>query len=115
MGCSRSAAGPFSEIKMRFIRPPAWLAFTFAAFAAAASAQSDKAPGTGTYRSALEGYKRYADEPLVPWREANDTVGRIGGWQAYAREAQGAATPAAPASSPATAAPAQHHGSHKSP
>jgi hypothetical protein len=25
----------------------------------------------------------------MPWREANDLVGRIGGWQAYAREGQG--------------------------
>ena len=25
----------------------------------------------------------------VPWSQANATVGRIGGWQAYAREAQG--------------------------
>lgn len=87
----------------------------FAAFAAAAPAQSDKASGVSAYRSASEGYKRYSDEPMVPWREANDTVGRIGGWQAYAREAQGAVRPEAGASSPATAAPAHHHGGHKSP
>ena len=45
-----------------------------------------------------------ADKP-VPWRDANDTVSRIGGWRAYAREAQ------APA--PATSAPV--HGGHKTP
>jgi hypothetical protein len=54
------------------------------------------------YRSALEGYRPFADEEPVPWKQANDTVGRIGGWRAYAKEAQG--TPAAaPASSPASA------------
>ena len=49
------------------------------------------------YRSALEGYQPYSDEPIQSWRESNDTVGKIGGWRVYAREAQGA--PAAPAAS----------------
>lgn len=32
------------------------------------------------FRSALEGYRPYrADEPLRPWREINDEVGRVGG------------------------------------
>lgn len=39
--------------------------------------------------SAFEGYKRFDDQPVGSWRDANDTVGRLGGWQAYAREAQG--------------------------
>lgn len=37
--------------------------------------------------SALLRYRRHDDHPLLPWKEANDTVGRIGGWRAYAREA----------------------------
>lgn len=41
-----------------------------------------------TYRSAFEGYRRYSDEPVGSWRQANDTVRQIGGWQAYARESQ---------------------------
>lgn len=45
-----------------------------------------------------------ADKP-VPWRDANDTVGRIGGWRAYAREAQ--------APEPAASVPA--HAGHKTP
>ncbi len=41
------------------------------------------------YRSALVGYKKLAAEsPPVAWRQANDAVGRVGGWRAYAREAQ---------------------------
>ena len=32
------------------------------------------------YRSALNGYRPYrTDEPLRPWRDANDEVGRLGG------------------------------------
>jgi len=46
-------------------------------------------PGAGLYRSAFSGYRRYGDEPLVPWKQANDVVGRIGGWKAYAQEAAG--------------------------
>jgi len=52
------------------------------------------------YRSAFAGYRRLgAESPSLAWREANNTVERIGGWRAYAREAQ-APAPAAPASSP---------------
>lgn len=94
---------------MKYLRPPAWLALASALLAAPASAQPDKASAASTYRSAFESYKRFGDEPLLPWPQANDTVGRIGGWKAYAREAQGAA------SSPATAKPAHPHSHHKSP
>lgn len=62
----------------------------------AASARPTSAPvsataasgGTG-FQSAFEGYRRFDDQPVGSWREANDLVGRIGGWQAYAREGQG--------------------------
>ena len=37
--------------------------------------------------SAFTGYQAYSEQAVVSWREANDTVGRIGGWRAYAREA----------------------------
>ncbi len=59
------------------------------------------------HRSAFTGYKKLAAEsPPVAWREANDAVERIGGWRAYAREANAAASaPASPASAPATASP----------
>ncbi len=40
------------------------------------------------HQSAFTGYRRFGDEKPIPWREANDTVTRIGGWRFYAREAQ---------------------------
>ena len=54
------------------------------------------------HRSALSSYRRTGgeDPPATAWREANDTVGRIGGWRAYAREAQAGASTAPSASSP---------------
>ena len=48
------------------------------------------------YKSSLANYRVFPDEKLTSWKEANDNVGRIGGWRAYAKEAQepaGASTP----------------------
>lgn len=75
----------------------------FAALAAVgAGAQTAGAPlAPAGYQSAFEGYQAYGDEKLQPWKESNDTVGKIGGWRAYAREAQGAQP--APAKDPAGA------------
>ena len=70
-----------------------------------------------SYQSAVEDYRRYGDEPLTPWAEANDTVATIGGWQAYAREAQAEPGPS-PAvvgessAPPPDAAPTGGHGGH---
>lgn len=77
----------------------------------AAPAHTASSPATATktpappsaYRSAFEGYRRFDDTKVAPWRESNDLVGRIGGWQAYARESAGGE--AAPA-----ADPSQHGG-----
>lgn len=65
-----------------------------------------------TYESTLKRLRRPTDTQPVPWREANDTVLRIGGWRAYAREAQ--AVPAAPAAPPAppAAVPSPAHAGH---
>jgi hypothetical protein len=74
------------------------------------------------HRSAIANYRRHAEQPVGSWREANDTVTRIGGWRAYAREANPPDTPAAgpepkaaAASAPAAAkpAPAGHAGHGK--
>jgi len=50
--------------------------------------------------SAFASYRRLGETAVAPWKPANDDVGRIGGWRAYAREAAGpapaAAAPAAP-------------------
>lgn len=56
---------------------------------ASAAASATAASGGAAYRSAFEGYRRFDDQPVGSWRSANDVVGRIGGWQAYAREGQG--------------------------
>jgi hypothetical protein len=74
-----------------------------------------------TYASPLSGYRRLGDDKRVSWKDANETVNRIGGWRAYAREAQREAQqPDAAGSAPAAgavpapaagAAPA--HGGHK--
>lgn len=71
-----------------------------------------------TYQSPLANYRRLGEDTRVPWREANETVNRIGGWRAYAREAQqpeakGGASGESVAPAPApSVTPA--HGGHKS-
>lgn len=72
---------------------------TAAAAKASASAPSDAAQDTRSYRSAFDGYRPYKEQAVGSWREANDLVGRIGGWQAYARESAGG-PPADAASAP---------------
>lgn len=52
------------------------------------------------YESPLVRYRAFSDQEVAPWRETNDTAGSIGGWRAYAREAQ---APGEPAPSPGTA------------
>ena len=67
--------------------PPTTNAPKPAASSATAMAASSASPMA--YRSAFEGYKGLTEQPVQSWRESNDTVGRIGGWQSYAREGQG--------------------------
>jgi hypothetical protein len=68
-------------------------------------------PAQLSYTSPLNGYQAYTDQPVQSWQEANDTVGRIGGWRTYAREAR----TAAPAKETAPSSPARegHHGGSK--
>ena len=90
------------------------LAAVLAASLAASTAQAQPAVKTAkpdpldpnanvpalNYESSLSRYRLMGDEKPVSWRDANDTVTRIGGWRAYAREAQQTdAAPAAPAAS----------------
>lgn len=51
------------------------------------------------HESAFRHYRRAGDDTRVDWKQANETVARIGGWRAYARAA------AAPASAASAAAP----------
>jgi len=46
------------------------------------------------YRSAFEGYRPNAEVQVGAWKDANDQVGRIGGWRAYAKEASQSAASA---------------------
>lgn len=57
------------------------------------------------FNSTFTGYRAYTEQAVGSWREANDEVGRIGGWRAYAREA-------APAEGAAGVAKSghEHHG-----
>lgn len=40
------------------------------------------------YSSVFDQYRGYDEIQVGSWRESNDTVGRIGGWRYYAREAE---------------------------
>ena len=51
-------------------------------------AATETTPPALDYRSAFARYRPYADQGVSSWREANDGVGRIGGWRVYAREAR---------------------------
>ena len=76
------------------------------------------------YRSVFTDYKMMTDEPIANWREINDSVGRIGGWRAYLKEAQAnpqsvpkaspgsipESTPSSPSKQPAS--PAHSHHNH---
>ena len=57
------------------------------------------------FRSAFKGYKPYTEEKTVDWKQANDNVGKIGGWREYAREASRPDTAAGPTVIPAKTDP----------
>lgn len=40
------------------------------------------------YFSVFTRYRSFREQPLSSWKETNDTVGKIGGWRFYARDAQ---------------------------
>lgn len=59
------------------------------------------------YLSPFRDYKPLGEDKAIPWKAANDEVGRIGGWRAYAKEAQAAAASVNPAAPVAPATPAK--------
>lgn len=70
-----------------------------------------------TYRSVLGAYRPAGDVRVGSWKDANETVARIGGWRVYAREARQPDSPsdANPGSAPANPAAGPdagdgHHG-----
>jgi hypothetical protein len=40
------------------------------------------------YFSVFTRYQSFREQPLRSWKETNDTVGKIGGWRFYTRDAQ---------------------------
>jgi hypothetical protein len=55
------------------------------------AAEEEVKPGLPShlgYRSPLADYRKFVEQPVESWREANEQVGRVGGWRAYASEAQ---------------------------
>lgn len=79
-----------------------------AALTAALNAEASAQPAS--YRSAFENYRRFEATEIASWREANEEVARIGGWKAYAKEAQSGANQSAEgAVTPATDPHAGHH------
>lgn len=69
-----------------------------------------------TYRSALDGYQPFKDEQVANWSKANQTVGEIGGWRAYAKEASQtegkSQAPAQPQSGQAPSGASNPHAPH---
>ena len=63
-----------------------WLALLAAPLTG--TAQTQAAPVPLAYKSAFEGYQHFTDDKTANWKEANDNVARIGGWRAYAKQAQ---------------------------
>jgi hypothetical protein len=91
------------------------LACATAAAGAQTPAPRERAPAPPpAYRSAFEGYRPYVEEPLAPWREVNDTVGRVGGHVGVLRADESSAPPppATPGAAPAPAAKEQSHDAH---
>ena len=68
------------------------------------------------YQSPLKTYQGFSAQPLQDWREANELVGRIGGWRTYAQEPYAEEVSAPQPTEPAIEPPAkpmeQQHGHH---
>ena len=100
--------------------PPAGalLPWALALLAGAASAQApaDTAPPQSSlptklqYSSAIGAYQAYGDQQVQSWREANDRVGQIGGWRAYAKEITTGKPASVKGAAPSSNPHAGHHG-----
>jgi hypothetical protein len=90
----------------RWLLPAACALTALATFAAPADPLDASAPVPPlVHRSTLDSYRNLAESPPLNWREANDTVGSVGGWRAYAREASAAETQIEAATQAPLAAP----------
>ena len=99
----------------------ALLPWTLALFAGAAFAQAPadteapqpSLPTKLQYSSAISDYQAYTDQPVQSWRQANDRVGQIGGWRAYAKEIKTGVPASAQDAAPADDSHSGHHGGGK--
>ena len=64
-----------------------------------------------SYRSVFSQYQGFTEQPVVPWRESNEVVEKMGGWRGYAKEAM---LPDTDEKAAATPDPAEMHGEHGS-
>ncbi len=120
-----TAAVPL-QLPLRWFWPIAWLMLSGAAIANPPAANKPARPNPldahapvppAMHESAFARYRSGGELVVQPWKESNDTVGRIGGWRGYAREATNANAPAAvaPAASvpqampPPSGTPHKHH------
>lgn len=81
-----------------------------ASFAAADPADVKNNVPLVLYQSPFRAYRPLGEDKPIPWKAANDEVARIGGWRAYAKEAQdtaGSMDPAAPTTSATPVTPAK--------
>ncbi len=67
---------------------------------------------TFSYRSVFDGYQPFTDQKVLPWKETNATVEKIGGWRAYAKEAAEPAAADTLAPVPSTSPAANPHAGH---
>jgi hypothetical protein len=116
--------------RQRLLRAVPAVLLAAALFALLTAAQAQPSAKAARPESSFARYRPLGEEKPVSWRDANDTVTRIGGWRVYAREAQQpdpAPIPApvsAPAVKPTDTPPAAKpmpmpmpagHGGHKTP
>jgi hypothetical protein len=71
------------------------------AFAAPDPVSAESSTPPTQYKSPFKDYRPLGDDQRIPWKAANDEVGKIGGWHVYLREAQ-EGNKAAPELAPAT-------------
>jgi hypothetical protein len=79
------------------------------AFATPDPMSAESPTPTTQYKSPFKDYRPLGEDMRIPWKAANDEVGKIGGWRVYLREAQDQskeANKAAPAAPAAMVAPA---------
>jgi hypothetical protein len=70
-----------------------------------AASASRSAMASVEFRSVFDRYQSFRDEKIGSWRDANDTVTRVGGWREYLKEAQRPDTSAPPVSATESSQP----------